>query len=230
MSRHADVLEALGRVHDPELDESIVELGFVASVEISSQGDVEAHLRLPTPQCAPNFAFLMATEARAEVAALDGVGEVRIVLDDHYTGAEINRALAGGEEFAAAFPGETEGELAELRTLFQRKALAGRQARLYAELERRGLEPAAISALRIADLPAGGEAGRCRELRGALGLPAGPDAPALVAGDGSAIAPEMLERWHRKARLMSLSLESNGEICRSLLAVRYPEPREEALA
>ena len=230
MSRRADVLEALGRVRDPELDESIVELGFLASLEVSEDRSVEVHLRLPTPQCAPNFAFLMAAEARGEVAALAGVGEVRIVLDDHYTGAEINRALADGEEFAAAFPGETQGELAALRTLFRRKALAGREARLCEELRSAGNGPEAICAMRISELPDTAEARRCRELRSELGMACGPDSPALVAGDGSAIAPGMLDRWHRKARLMSLSLESNGEICRSLVAIRYPQSKEEALA
>ena len=64
------------------------------------------HLRLPTPQCAPNFAFLMAIDARDAVARLPEVGDVTVVLDDHYTGAEINAALVGGGTFADAFPGE----------------------------------------------------------------------------------------------------------------------------
>jgi hypothetical protein len=33
--------------------------------------------------------------------------------------------------------------------------------------------------------------------------------------------------WLRRARLVSLSLESNGGICRSLLAVRYPDRPQE---
>ena len=64
MTLRARVLDALGGVIDPELDEPVTTLGFVSSCEVSAEGDVTVHLRLPTPQCAPNFAFLMASDAR----------------------------------------------------------------------------------------------------------------------------------------------------------------------
>jgi hypothetical protein len=69
---------------------------------------------------------------------------------------------------------------------------------------------------------------RCRALRAALGLPHGPDAPALVAGDGRAIGAGELPMWLRRARLVRLSLDANGGICRSLLRVRHgiEEPEE----
>ena len=86
-------------------------------------------LRLPTPQCAPNFAFLMAADARNAVRRLPEVGRVTITLEDHYTGDEINDAIGRGDGFTGAFPGETaDDELAALRELFQRKALIARQA------------------------------------------------------------------------------------------------------
>ena len=69
----AQVLEALGTVYDPELDEPITTLGFVGSCVVAEQGDVEVRLRLPTPQCAPNFAFLMAADAHAAVWGVAGV-------------------------------------------------------------------------------------------------------------------------------------------------------------
>jgi hypothetical protein len=52
----------------------------------------------------------------------------------------------------------------------------------------------------------------------------------LVAGDGSALTAEELPKWLRRARLMTLSLEANGELCRSLLAVRYGCPDHEEVA
>ena len=110
MTLQAQALEALAGVIDPELDEPITTLGFVGSCVASDAGDVDVHLRLPTPQCAPNFAFLMAIDARDAVARLPEVGDVTVVLDDHYTGAEINAALAGGGTFADAFPGEETGD------------------------------------------------------------------------------------------------------------------------
>jgi metal-sulfur cluster biosynthetic enzyme len=126
------VLEALGTVYDPELDEPITTLGFVGSLAVTGEGDVSVRLRLPTPQCAPNFAFLMAADARAAVERVDGVGELQIELADHYTGDEINAAVGRGEAFSDAFPGETRGELDALRRLFQRKALVAREGRLLA--------------------------------------------------------------------------------------------------
>jgi hypothetical protein len=77
--------------------------------------------------------------------------------------------------------------------------------------------------LRVADLPGSVEAARCLALRAALGLPHDAGAPALVAGDGAALSAQDLEMWLRRARLVSLSLETNGGMCRDLLRTRYGE-------
>src|ERR1700729_956068 len=84
------VLDALATVYDPELDEPITSLRFITSCDVTADGDVEVLLRLPTPQCAPNFAFLMAADARRAVRAVPGVRAVGVALEDHYTGDEIN--------------------------------------------------------------------------------------------------------------------------------------------
>ncbi|MBV9336903.1 MAG: DUF59 domain-containing protein [Solirubrobacterales bacterium] len=216
----ARVLEALGEVHDPELDEPITALGFVASCEVSPDGDVDVVLRLPTPQCAPNFAFLMAADARRAVRRLPSVREVTIRLHDHYTGQEINAALARGDGFTGAFPGETaDDELTALRELFLRKALVGRQSRLCESLLAGGCTPEEVAAKRITDLPEHPDARRCLELRRHLGLPHDPHHPALILPTGEPIRAAELTRWLRTARLMRLSLEVNGGICRSLLRV-----------
>ena len=225
------VLEALDEVHDPELDEPITSLGFVTSCEVSADGDVDVVLRLPTPQCAPNFAFLMAADARRVVRRLPGVGEVTIRLHDHYTGQEINAALARGEGFSGAFPGETDDDdLTSLRELFLRKALVGRQSRLCETMLGAGRTPPEIAALRVADLPDVPDARRCQELRRHLGLPHEPEAPAFVLPSGQPIEAAELTRWLRTARLMRLSLEVNGGICRSLLrvhrGVKIDDPEE----
>ena len=221
MSTGARVLEALGTVYDPELDEPITSLGFIAACEVSAEGDVDVRLRLPTPQCAPNFAFLMAADARDAVRRLPEVRRITVVLEDHFTGDEINAAVGQGDAFAQAFPGETEGELDALRAMFQRKALVARQSRLCEELLTAGATPEVVTALRVADLPEDAEARRCLELRGELGVDAGPDAPAFVLPSGEPIAAADLRHWLRIARLVRTSLETNGGICRSLLGVRY---------
>ena len=230
MTLRAQVLEALGTVYDPELDEPITTLGFVGSCVVSDGGDVDVHLRLPTPQCAPNFAFLMAADARTAVRRLPDVREVTIVLEDHYTGAEINAAVGRGDGFDGAFPGEVAGELDALRELFQRKALLARQARLCQALLAAGASAEEVVAMRVRDLPDSSEAVRSVALRAALGLPDGPESPALVAGDGTSLTAAELNTWLRRARLVSLSLETNGGICRDLLRVRYGISNEEEVA
>jgi metal-sulfur cluster biosynthetic enzyme len=210
VSLRSQVLAALGTVYDPELDEPVTTLGFVGSLVVSDDGEVAVRLRLPTPQCAPNFAFLMAADARRAVASVPGVRAVSIVLEDHYTGEEINAAVARDEGFGDAFPGETEGSLDALRALFQRKALLARQSRLL------------DSPARTLGELSGPDAERVRALRAALGIDAGDDAPAFVAGDGTPVAADDL-RFRRMASLTALSLETNGGMCRDLLKVRYGE-------
>jgi metal-sulfur cluster biosynthetic enzyme len=224
------VLEALSTVYDPELDEPITALRFVTSCDVSAGGDVDVRLRLPTPQCAPNFAYLMAADARDAVRGLPEVRDVTVVLEDHYTGDEINAAVGRGEGFAQAFPGETEGELDTLRELFRRKALVARQSRLCEALLAAGATPEEITARRVADLPDEPESRRCIELREQLGIPGGGDAPAFVRPDGEPVAAPDLRHWLRRASLMRTSLEVNGGICRSLLRIRYDLPDAKEVA
>jgi metal-sulfur cluster biosynthetic enzyme len=222
VNTRARVLDALGEVHDPELDEPITSLGFVTSCQATLDGDVAVVLRLPTPQCAPNFAYLMAADARNVVRRLPGVGHVTVRLEDHYTGEEINAAVGRGEGFTRAFPGETDDDdLHALRQLFQRKALVARQSRLCEALLADGATPEQIIARRVADLPDIPDARRCLELRGDLGIPREEDSPAFVLPSGEPVAAGDLTRWLRTARLVRMSLEVNGGICRSLLQTRH---------
>ncbi len=221
-ARSASVLDALAEVHDPELDEPITSLGFVTSCEVSPEGEVDVALRLPTPQCAPNFAFLMAADARRVVRRLPGIREVTVRLEDHYTGEEINAALDRGEGFTGAFPGETaDDDLEALRELFLRKALVARQSRLCDGLRAAGESLEQIAARRVAELPDVPDARRCLELRRRLGLPHDPAQPAFITPGGEPISAGELTRWLRTARLVRMSLEVNGGICRSLLRVRH---------
>ncbi len=226
------VMDALDGVHDPELDEPITQLRFVSSCTVTDDGDVAVALRLPTPQCAPNFAFLMAADARTAVQAVPGVRSVRVTLEDHYTGDEINAALGRGEGFTGAFPGETDDDdLEALRELFVRKALIARQSRVCEGLLAQGASAEEVLALRVADLPDTPEARRSLQLRAALGIDSGPQARAFVLADGRPLDVAELPRWRRMARLVRTGLEANGGICRSLLQVRHnlaTEPEEVA--
>jgi metal-sulfur cluster biosynthetic enzyme len=70
-----DAYTALDAVLDPELDEPITDLGFVKSLTVDGTR-VTVHLRLPTSFCAPNFAYLMASDAKDVLTALPWTSEV----------------------------------------------------------------------------------------------------------------------------------------------------------
>jgi metal-sulfur cluster biosynthetic enzyme len=95
----SQVLAALHTVRDPELDEPVTSLGFVASCTVSCSGVVHVHLRLPTYFCAPNFAFLMVADAYDAVSAVPGVRSVVVELDDHFASDTINSGVAARAGF-----------------------------------------------------------------------------------------------------------------------------------
>jgi len=117
MPSETALTEALSRVRDPELDEPITDLGFVSELQLEG-GRVRARLRLPTYFCAPNFAYLMVADARAALTSVPGVEEAWVTLEDHFASGEINAGVEAVREFSSTFPGQTDGELAELRLLF----------------------------------------------------------------------------------------------------------------
>jgi metal-sulfur cluster biosynthetic enzyme len=229
MTTVADVLGALAGVRDPELDQDLVELGFVTDVSVDGAA-VAVRLRLPTFYCAPNFAFLMVADARRVVEALPGVDVARIALEDHFTADEINETVGREAGFTEAFPGEAIAELDDLRTLFQRKALTARQGRLGEALLAAGRTEADLAAMRLSELPPGPDAERCTELRAELGLGSDPDGPAFVTGDGTVPAAADMPRFLRFARLVARSLEGNAHLCRGLLKTRYDLPDQEEVA
>jgi metal-sulfur cluster biosynthetic enzyme len=229
MTTVTEVLGALEGVRDPELDQNLVELGFVTDVAVDG-ADVAVRLRLPTFYCAPNFAFLMVADARRVVEALPGVDVARIALEDHFTAEEINQAVGREAGFTEAFPGQATAELDDLRILFQRKALTARQGRLGEGLVAAGRTEADLAAMRLSELPSGPDAERCMQLRAELGLDSDPDGPAFVTGDGTVLGAAEMPRFLRFARLVARSLEGNTHLCRGLLKTRYDLPDEEEVA
>jgi metal-sulfur cluster biosynthetic enzyme len=217
------VLAALGTVRDPELDESLPELGFVTSLEVDGD-EVRVHLRLPTYFCAPNFAYLMVADADTAVRAVPGVRRAEILLDDHFASDEINTGIAERRSFQASFEGLADDELDDLRLLFRRKTLVARQQRLVRALLDAGTTTEELGRLRLGDLPPSAELDVYLQRRAELGLDIGPEAPLVVDTDGNPIPPELLEGHLRFARLTRVSIEGNAGFCRGMLATRYDLP------
>jgi metal-sulfur cluster biosynthetic enzyme len=216
------VLEALETVRDPELDEPITSLGFVASCTVSADGDARVRLRLPTYFCAPNFAFLMVADAYDVVSALPGVRTAEIVLEDHFASDAINGGVAARAGFARSFDGEAIGELEELRADFLRKAVMAGTDQVCRPLLAAGTDPARLPELTLGEVPPSRALQRLRERRAELGLPAGNGAPLLIdPKTGEPVSPDSLRLHLGRARLTRTSLEANGSICRGMLRHRY---------
>jgi len=217
------VYEALATVRDPELDEPITTLGFVASCTVSREGQTQIRLRLPTYFCAPNFAFLMVADAYDAVTGVAGVRAAEVILDDHFASDAINAGVAARAGFAASFDGEAVDELDELRATFLRKAVLAGTDLVCRPLVAAGRTPAELAALTLGDVPRSPELTRLAARRADLGLPAGDGAPLLIDPQtGACVAPEAVPLHLRRAGLTRTGIEANTSICSGMLRARYP--------
>jgi metal-sulfur cluster biosynthetic enzyme len=209
----AGVRDALRHVLDPELDESLEDLGFVSDVAITG-GDVRVELRLPTYWCSPNFSWLMASDARTALLALPGVDHVTVALEDHHAGEEISSGVTAGRTFQEAFGEQATEGLDDLRDLFRRKAFLVRQERLL-----RALGPGPLAGLTVGDVPDTVEGRSYLAAREELGLDCSPGAPAVT--DPAGRPADDVESHLRRIGLMRVSMEGNSMMCRVLLEARY---------
>jgi metal-sulfur cluster biosynthetic enzyme len=214
------LVAALDTVRDPELDTSIVELGFVNACWLDEDGTARVRLRLPTFFCAPNFAFLMVADAYDAVVGLDGVATADIVLEDHFAADEINAGVAAHAGFVAAFEGLAEHELDELRRQFRRKAMLAAQDRVVRPLLAGGMDTDALATLRLGDVAASADLDRLRARRAELGIPSDDKDPLLVHLDGTTVHHSDVRVHLRRTRTVRVSIEANTEYCRQLLSLR----------
>lgn len=223
-----EVLEALGTVRDPELDEPITDLGFVRSVTLDDEG-VEVHLRLPTSFCSPNFAYLMASDARDALGLVRGTGHVRVFLDDHHDSAKINAGLAAQAGYRGTFGVEALDSLDELRVTFQRKAhIAAMERCVERLLKTSEWTVEELPGLMLLDLPGGREKEALLRRRADLGLRIGPYEHVLVDDTGTPIPEAELPLRLRFARTVRISIDGNAHFCRGLLKTRYPDEDPDA--
>jgi metal-sulfur cluster biosynthetic enzyme len=228
--------EALGTVIDPELDQPVTELGFVAALRVrtlGSTGRYEVHvvLRLPTYFCAPNFAYLMVADAHDAVLSLPGVETARVELADHFASEEINAGVASEEGFSAAFPEQgvrsDRHDIDELRLTFRGKAHLACLERTCRQLIRAGWQVDALADTRLGDVPESPERDSLLRRRADLGLPTGPDAPLFVESTGERVSAEQLPARLRFAKAVRISIEGNAGLCRGLLDTRYKRMAKE---
>jgi metal-sulfur cluster biosynthetic enzyme len=225
--REEEVWSALDTVTDPEIDESVVSLDFVTEVTIDSSNRVAIDFRLPTYWCAPNFAFLMASDMRDAVTSLGWVRDVSVKLFDHFSADLINRSVALRQDFRDAFPGETDDDLSAIRQKFLGQAFERRQELLLRYLSTRGYDGdwiASVLLSELVDLPLDQEGISLRNLylfiRRKIDPNAGENALAFITQDGMPLNSQELKSYLRKIAATRRNAEFNGFICRSLLSER----------
>lgn len=228
----SEVWARLSLVTDPELDESVTELGFVERVTVDDHDGVDIVFRLPTYWCSANFAFLMADDMRQAVSTLPWVREARPQLRDHMVAEEINRGVSEGKTFAEALknfaPG---GSLDDLREKFRRKAFERRQEVMILALRGVGYEDPAIcrmnlstfDEIRFAAEEVARQKPRYRELLVERGLAWLPGDRAFVTYEGHPIKRHELASYLQRLRGVRINMEFNSSLCRGLLAARYSE-------
>ena len=225
--RREQVYAALHGVLDPELDRSVVELGFTFDVSVVDD-TATVTFRLPTFWCSANFAWIIAEDMRLALGAVPGLRRAEIRLVDHFASDRINQGIAGGLSFRDTFLGEAGGDLAELRATFRRKAFLGRMSALIEALRDLGWSDERIAAAQIGDLAKIEEQASARplvdryfELRAYFGGPCQPRDAAFRTAAGEALMAAQLPAYLRDIRMTRRGVEANGEMCRILLAERY---------
>jgi metal-sulfur cluster biosynthetic enzyme len=237
------VYTAITDVLDPELDESLVKLGFIDSVQIDG-ADVTIIFKLPTFWCAPNFAYLMASDLKKQVHTLPGVRQVRVVLLDHCADEEVTNGVNQNRSFAEIFPEESTEDpyLEELRRTFLRKGFLMRQDALIRALLKAGLDEQQIAALRLRDMQIDERANQVLinvngnvlllenvvqsaskylQRRSALALSMLPDDALIIDDQGIPLQAGRLKEFLRRSRSIRMNIMFNTSLCKGLFQTRY---------
>lgn len=236
-ARRAQAWAAISEVTDPELDQSVTELGFVTEFKVDgAAGTVELAYRLPTYWCAANFAFMMGHDMAERLGELEWTRHVSVRLLDHFYAEEINRGLADNASFQQTCGDEASGELIELRATFRYKAFMSRQERLLSWLITAGVPRSTLVGWSTADLAAhpitDGRGAHLRdrylEMRrshtpgdfSGRGYRGDAFETAFVTAAGQPIAADALDAHRRHVQSIRMNSEFNATLCSRVLAVR----------
>lgn len=233
------IVERLDRVHDPELDRSIVELEYVDRLDIDGSA-VTVEFVLPTAWCSPAFAWMMATGIRDEVEALAAVESATVQLRDHMHGQQIAAGVNEDRAFEDVFDDAEDG-IDDVRESLDEKARFARQYEAMTAFGEAGLDDAQIATVRPVDidLEAPGDRAvvvvrdgsvaipvptdpveRYLEKARSTGVVAAEDEPLFADRTGEPFGPSDVETVRRDARLAAANIEGQATICASLHEAR----------
>ncbi|WP_206832769.1 metal-sulfur cluster assembly factor [Alicyclobacillus fructus] len=231
MSKYDEVYERLAQVFDPELDQTLTDLGFIHEIKID-ESDITISFRLPTYWCAANFAFLMASDIKRRVTELPWVKNVRVRLVDHFASEPINYGVENNMSFKETFPNLSNEDLDNLRLHFRKKAFLARQERLYRHLKAIGKSDDDIAQMAISDLKeltdsvSNSLVGRYLEVISELFNQYSLCDNAFIDLNGTPIPAERMPEHMKLARSTRINQEVNGAYCCGLLQTRYQSAKD----
>lgn len=224
----AEIRSKLQNVIDPELDESVIDMDFITTIDVDAGDRVHIEFRLPTYWCAANFAYMMAEDIRSEVGELAWVRDVSVVLGEHMYADTINNGMARRQSFQDAFGDEADGNLEDVRRTFLLKAFQRRQEALLLHALSHGADPARLVELEMSgldDLVRDDTEGRRlldRYLqRRFVAGPAEPSDLAFITAEGEPVHASSFEYYLKSLRRVRINGEFNGALCRGLLSARF---------
>ena len=230
------VRDRLDRVEDPELARSIVELDYIDTIDIDG-GRVAVQFTLPTAWCSPAFAWMMATDARDEIEALDWVRESRIELCDHMHGEEITTGVNARDSFGETFP-DADGDVAAVRAAIADKARVSRQREAVRVLLDAGVDADQVVSLVRSDLTVAGNEAHVDLGELSVVVDAAPiadyldratasehvtagDDPLFLTPEGDPIPADQLDVVQKRSRLATVNMGGQGAVCDALHRARH---------
>lgn len=226
-----EVYKCLDNVYDPELDQSLADLGFIEKVDVKEEL-VEVAFRLPTYWCSPNFAYIMAEDVIKEIKKLSWVNRIEVELIDHSEAEKVSYGATAGRSFDEMFPDMSDGSgLQEVRNIFKRKAFYARQDRLIRYLLKNGwskesilsMDQAVLDILIEDDKQTKELAERYADIRDYFQLSHGNHV--LTTHEGEIIDREQMDNYLLHTRKDRMTMEFNSHYCQGLLQTRYDSKR-----
>ena len=226
-----DIKKCLKTVFDPELDESIVDLGFISNIEIKPNFHVSIELKLPTYFCSANFAWIMCYDSKKAIEKLSWVLDVEVELVDHFVMNKVNKGLKNNETFSSIFGANKANDITKLRIKFDKKAYLNRQSLLIQFLRKKNLldseivnmtlDNLTIFASKFYDDEFNKNLRRYKTLKEKLIKNKKNINFAFLDLDGSKIHENNLLEYLRTLRRTTGSITANSEMCKILMKERY---------
>lgn len=228
MFKIKQVYDQLKHVYDPELDQSIVDLGFVQDIDIKQQ-DVHVSFRLPTYWCSPNFAYIMGEDIKKRTEEIEWVNTTKVNLIEHSESNKVSKGVSERRPFEEMFGEMNDGNLNKLRQLFRVKAYYARQERLVKYLLKKEFTKENIITMKWVVLNQSMDNNfidydlvtRYRNIRNEFNLSINDDGIAFTDDQGRRLTLENFRDYFLDSRRQRLAMEFNSHFCQGVLEARY---------